>query len=280
MNSIVPRTARVVVHDSTNSSAGRAGRGTPAARSDGLGRPGAAPALFLPLSDEALRRLSHEMRTPLTAVLSTTESLLEGHYGDVQPTQRDALELVFAAGNRLLRTVDDVMVYVRLRAASQDVSLQPVSMQAILEGALAQVRTTAASCDVEVVAPPVSIPGGLCCDEALLRRALAHLIDNAVKFNKPGGHCSVQANVIGERVQMRVVDDGPGIAEDDRERVFAPFFQLCLHPDRRHRGVGIGLSLVREIANLHSGRAWIEDGTRGGCTACLEIPLHPPQRPT
>lgn len=231
------------------------------------------PVLFLPLGDEVLQRLNHEARTPLTVILSTTESLLDGGFGTLNTAQVNATLLVQAAGHRLLHMIEDVIVYVRLRAARHETNFQRVSTQAILDGALRSARTLIRDRQTNIHVVPLAVPGGIVCDEGLLQRALAHLIDNAIKFNRSDGTCTVEASVLGGLLQLRVSDDGPGIDERDRERVFTPFLQLSLHPDRRHRGVGLGLALVREIAALHGGRAWVEASPAGGCTACIEIPL-------
>ena len=111
-----------------------------------------------------------------------------------------------------------------------------------------------------------------------LRRILRHLLDNALKFTPAGGQ--VQINVIAEGGEafLRVQDTGPGVPSEERERIFAPFYQIGSSLRRSHGGMGLGLSLARRMVQTQGGRLWLEARPGPGASFCLALPLAP-QKP-
>jgi two-component system, OmpR family, sensor kinase len=223
---------------------------------------------------ELLANVSHELRSPL-ARIRVALALLPREADDdrrLRDIERDLAELD--------RLVEDVLTTARLEATGLPTHLAAVETRALLANLVERAHhdplTAALPVHVED-GPPITVTA----DEALLRRALWNLVENAAKYGEPP--IALSAIVEGERVLLRVQDEGAGVASADRERVFAPFYRGDAartpdpHGDAR-RGVGLGLTLARRVAEVHGGDIAIgpaseADGQARGCRVTLSIPL-------
>ena len=221
---------------------------------------------------DLLANVSHELRSPL-ARIRVALALLPRAAGDerlVRDVERDLAELD--------RLVEDVLTTARLEATGLPARLGPVDARPLLAELAERARH-----DPLTAAMPVSVDDGpavtLTADEALLRRALWNLVENAVKYGAPP--ITLSASLDGERVVFTVSDEGPGVAPGDRERVFAPFYRAdsARTPDpsgETRRGVGLGLTLARRVAEVHGGAIAIGPGAAArGCRVTLTIPRAP-----
>ncbi|MFC4912782.1 ATP-binding protein [Actinomadura gamaensis] len=212
-----------------------------------------------------LNAVSHDLRTPLASAKAAVESLRSP---DVDWSAEDRDELAGTAAeslDRLDRLVANLLDMSRLQAGSLGMSPQPVAAEDAVPRALAYVGP-----DVPVdIAVPPGVPEVL-ADPALLERVLVNLVSNAVRHNPPGHRVLVTASALGDRVELRVIDRGPGIPAEDRDRVFEPFQRLG---DRdNHTGVGLGLALSRGLAEAMGGSITIEETPGGGLTMVLTLP--------
>lgn len=196
---------------------------------------------------------SHELRSPLATIRAVHEiAILHPESRDFTATSRDVL----AELDRLDHLVADLLLLARvdehgLRVRSVDVDLDDlVNQEAARLRKLGKLTVTLA-------APPVRIQG----DPVQLARALRNLVDNAARHAE--GHVDLRLQVLGERVTVEVEDDGPGIPEADRERVFERFVRLDESRNRASGGTGLGLAIAREISEAHGGSLHVEGGARG-----------------
>ncbi|WP_119287936.1 sensor histidine kinase [Azohydromonas sediminis] len=203
-----------------------------------------------------LANASHELRSPL-ARLKMALAMLDGADGERREHLKREIDTDIAELDAL---VEEVLLASRLDARSLDVAREPVELRAL---ALEEAARTGA--DVDDAAPACTVRG----DERLLRRALRNLLENARRYG--GDDATVTWRVRGDTVEVAVSDRGPGVPEAYRERIFEPFFRLPGHAEREG-GVGLGLSLVRQIAQAHGGSVRCEPRAGGGSTFVLSLP--------
>ncbi|MWK37690.1 DUF4118 domain-containing protein [Actinomadura sp. J1-007] len=217
-----------------------------------------------------LNAVSHDLRTPLASAKAAVESLRSP---DVVWSLEDQDELAATAAeslDRLDRLVANLLDMSRLQAGSLGMALRPVAVEDAVPRALGDLGDAAAA-GVEIRVPD-GLPE-LVADPALLERVLVNLIANALRHNPPGRPVLVTASALADRLELRVIDRGPGIPPADRDRVFEPFQRLG---DRdNHTGVGLGLALSRGLAEAMAGSIEIEETPGGGLTMVLTLPAAP-----
>ncbi|MEU6746251.1 ATP-binding protein [Spirillospora sp. NPDC046719] len=219
-----------------------------------------------------LNAVSHDLRTPLASAKAAVESL---HSPDVAWSAEDQDELVATAAESLARLdhlVANLLDMSRLQAGSLGISPSRVAAEDVVARAIG---------DTDRDAVEIHIPDGLpemVADPALLERVLANLIANAVRFNPHGEPVVITASAHGDRLELRVIDRGPGIPPADRDRVFQPFQRLG---DRDNEtGVGLGLALARGLAEAMDGDITPEETPGGGLTMILTMPVRRPHPPS
>lgn len=205
-----------------------------------------------------LANASHELRSPLTR-LKMAVSMLE----DTPPDQRAGLRNEIDVNiQELDALVEEVLMASRLDAASTLDRRDPIDLLGLAAEEAARVQAAAQGDDVRLQG-----------DERLIRRALRNLLENARRYG--GGEVELTVQRQGDRVQAQVSDRGPGVPEAFRERIFEPFFRLPGHAEKAG-GVGLGLALVRQIAERHGGSVRCDARAGGGSTFTLTLPLSAP----
>lgn len=213
-----------------------------------------------------LRAVSHDLRSPLTAILAAGEALSAETVGDGD--RRALAEAITAETSRLSRLVDKLLDLSRLEAGHAQPRPDWCSIDEVVAAAVEDLgergRLVRVSLDEDL--PFVR------ADAAQLERAIANLLDNAVRFSA-GEQALVRSRAFEDRLVIRVVDRGPGISHADLERVFEPFYQAP--DDRLHEGSGLGLAIVRGLVEVNGGRVWAESTPGQGTTFVVEMPLEP-----
>jgi two-component system sensor histidine kinase KdpD len=230
----------------------------------------AAEAAHLADTDELrtalLQAVSHDLRTPLATIKASATSLLQPDVKWSAEQRRDFLVGIDAEADRLNRVVGNLLDMSRLQAGSIQPAKRPVFLEDVVAGALASLSPAPPIVDVAVpeTLPPVEV------DPALLERALANVVANAVAWSPADGLVRVEAGEVGPRVHLRVIDRGPGIRPEDRNRVVEPFQRLG---DRSSQaGVGLGLAVARGFVRAVGGDLLLEDTPGGGLTVVFDLP--------
>lgn len=214
-----------------------------------------------------LRSVSHDLRSPLTAILTSAEALRSPSL-----TDDERVELVTAVSDeahRLSRLIDDLLDLSRLEADAADPHPDWCSVEEVVRAAIEDLHLPEDAFKVAVDAdlPPVR------ADAAQLERAFANLLENAHRHS--GGHpVSVRARDVGGRILVRVVDRGPGIPQAQRERIFEPFYRSGTAATG-HRGSGLGLAIVRGFVEANGGKVWVESLPGQATSFVVELPLTP-----
>jgi two-component system phosphate regulon sensor histidine kinase PhoR len=215
--------------------------------------------------------VSHEMRTPLTAIRGYAETLLSGALADNENNRR-FVEIIQAHAIRLNNIASDLLVLSDLESGRRDVEPGPVSVEEAINTALLTVEAEARVRGVHLIrgaVQDVTITG-----HALrLEQALVNLLDNAVKFNRPGGEARIEAGPSADgRVSISVSDTGRGIPSDDLPRIFERFYRVDRARSREVGGTGLGLSIVRHVVERMEGSIKVESRLGKGTTFTLTFP--------
>jgi two-component system sensor histidine kinase KdpD len=213
-----------------------------------------------------LAAVSHDLRTPLASAKAAVTSLRSR---DVNWAAEDHDELLATADeslDRLTHLVDNLLDMSRLQAGALSLFPRPVGLDEIVSRALDSLDPAARGITVDI---PESLPA-ISVDPAILERVIVNLTENALRYSPPGRPPLLTASALGDRVELRVVDRGPGIPEKDRDRMFVPFQRLG--DTDNTTGVGLGLALSRGLTEAMGGTLTAEDTPGGGLTMTVSVP--------
>jgi signal transduction histidine kinase len=202
------------------------------------------------LRQEFLRNLSHEFATPMTPVVGYLRLLLNEELGPISALQRKTLESINTSTQKLLALIDTLLDVSHLDGGRLYLYERDYDFGDVVEKALDEVADSAAQRGVDILQEEVTTRLPARGDPDKLRRAMVHILDNAVKFTPRGHEIAVAVRALPHDggYQLAVADSGPGISSRDRERIMQPFFQVDGSPTRSHSGVGLGLAYARHVA--------------------------------
>jgi len=230
------------------------------------------------LKRDFVSHVSHELKTPLAAMQETTRLLLEEAPGPLTAKQRRLLELTLQAARRLATMIRNLLDLSRLEAGTMDYDRRPWPLGDLVRPAVAELEAWAAErgvgLDVEIEEPAAVVH----CDRDKVMQVVQNLVDNAVKFSPAGSRVAVRARLRApapdepHQAEVAVADRGPGIAPQERGRVFERFRQLAGGRGRGGAGVGLGLAISRQIVEAHGGGIGIADNPGGGTVVRFSIP--------
>lgn len=217
--------------------------------------------------------VSHEFRTPLTLTLGPLEDAGRGRYGDLSPELGGDLQVALRNSRQLLNLVDQVLDINRLEAGALRVQASAANFGAFLAEVADNFRVAAAQAQIALDLTAIESGVEVWFDAALLERVVVNLVANAFKFTPAGGTITLSMKRRQDRVVFVVEDDGPGISEEDLPRVFERFFQASTPPARGESGTGIGLSLVKQLVDLHAGSVLAASAPGQGTQIRVLLPL-------
>jgi two-component system sensor histidine kinase ChiS len=230
------------------------------------------------LKTQFLSNISHDLRTPLAAIITHAEILREGMLGELNAKQRDSVVGIVNGGQQLIDMIDEILTYVR--GASDQVTLartdfsitELVDQVRMLNQALAAKKHLTIERMNGDDLPPVY------ADRDKLKHVLGNLIGNAIKFTPDGGRIWIsfaRRGRNGEELVVEVGDTGRGIARDHYDLIFREFAQVDASPSRPHHGTGLGLAIARKLVELHCGTIWVESELGKGTRFFFTLPLNP-----
>lgn len=221
--------------------------------------------------DTFLTSLSDELRTPLSAILLWTD-VLRGLEPD-DPSRSVAIDTIAECARAEAKLVDDLLDLAMSASGELEFEAHPVEAEPIVRDAIESIMPVANERGVNIVA---ELNGGaihIWADTARLFQVVKKLLANAVEFTATGSNIKVSLNVIGRYLQLRIADRGPGIDADFLPRVFEPFSQQDRSTARAHRGLGIGLALVRYLVERQAGTIDVESNSGEGSTFIVRFPV-------
>ena len=227
------------------------------------------------LRQDFVANVSHELRTPLSLIKSAAETLIDGGKNDTVALTR-FLEIIDKNANRLTLLIDDLLLLARLDSGNVELQLEPVLLRTAAQEALDDFTLKAR---VRGVTLENAVSPGLAAraDPERLHQVLANLIDNAIKYGRPDGRVVVAGRALdGDRVELGVRDDGPGIPPEAAGRVFERFFRVDKARSREQGGTGLGLAIVKNVIQAHGGEVRVESTPGEGTEFFLTLPAAKP----
>ncbi|MFF1603747.1 ATP-binding protein [Streptomyces mirabilis] len=210
-----------------------------------------------------LAAVSHDLRTPLAAIKAAVSSLRSDDVAWSEEDQAELLEAIEEGADRLDHLVGNLLDMSRLQTGTVTPLIREIDLDEVVPMALGGVPEGSAELDIPETLPMVAV------DPGLLERAVANLVENAVKYSPTDEPVLVSASAMANRVEVRVVDRGPGVPDEAKDRIFAPFQRYGDAP--RGAGVGLGLAVARGFAEAMGGTLNAEDTPGGGLTMVLTV---------
>jgi signal transduction histidine kinase len=219
--------------------------------------------------------MSHELRTPLTAIMGYEELLSDGITGPVTELQRQQLGRINASARHLLGLIDEILTFARVDIGRERVRWESMSVNHTLGDAAALVEPMAAAKDIRFVVELLEEDEPIQTDGTKLRQMLVNLLSNGIKFTDKG-EVRVSCVVNDGMLEVRIADTGVGIAAENIENVFEPFWQAEQTATRKTGGTGLGLSVTRKLARLLGGDVTVASRQSAGTTFLLRLPMKAP----
>jgi PAS domain S-box-containing protein len=244
------------------------------------------------LKSEFLANMSHELRTPLNAVIGFSEALKDGLAGEMNAEQKEFAGDILDAGTHLLELINDILDISKIEAGMMRIDPEPVLVDTLMKGALTMVREKAAKQRIDLRLELEAGLAPIAADPRKLKQILYNLLSNAVKFTPDGGYVRLSARRVGPDalrmddatparilplageaegnfLEIAVTDSGIGIAANKLEALFEPFVQVDASPARSEGGTGLGLAMIRRLAELHGGTVGVS--SRLGEGSCFSV---------
>jgi signal transduction histidine kinase len=237
------------------------------------------------MKSEFLANMSHELRTPLNAIIGFSEVLKDGLLGELLAQQQDYVTDIFKSGTHLLSLINDILDLSKVEAGKMALTLAPLPLAPLLQAGLQLLRDKAAAHHITLsleVAPDLQALGEIWLDERKTKQIIFNLLSNGVKFTPDGGMVQLFVRrVPGATVahaqwdhylEIAVRDTGIGISEQDKARLFQPFMQIDSTLARGFEGTGLGLVMVRRLAELQGGSVSLTSVLGKGSTFTVRLP--------
>lgn len=224
------------------------------------------------LKDEFVSTVSHELRTPLTSIAGSLGLLAGGVAGVLPEKAARLIQIAQANSQRLVRLINDILDIEKIESGKLRLDMVPLDLRDIACRSVEGVSGYAGDLGVKLLLPegdPVPVRG----DADRLIQVVTNLLSNALKFSPSGGEVRVTVDPTTRLARLSVVDEGPGIPDAFRARIFSKFAQADGSDTRDKGGTGLGLAIAREIAERHGGRLWFESAEGHGATFHLDLPL-------
>jgi cell cycle sensor histidine kinase DivJ len=219
-----------------------------------------------------LANMSHELRTPLNAIMGFSDVMRQRIFGELPGRYAEYADLIHDAGSHLLDLINDVLDMSKIEAARYELALQRLDAREPVQAALRLMRLQADDVGVQLRGVLPTAPLMIEADQRALKQITLNLVSNALKFTPKGGLVTVSLLGAGGVMELTVTDTGLGIAAQDLERLGRPYEQAG-DREQQTRGTGLGLSLVRSFAELHSGEMVIESRLGEGTAVTVRLPV-------
>lgn len=222
---------------------------------------------------EFLANMSHELRTPLNSIIGFSDLLYEQVYGELNERQLKSIGNISKSGKHLLNLINGILDLSKIEAGKMELSYKQFELASKLNIIKNLLSPIADRKNVQIEISMDSNLSSIYADEARFAQIMYNLVDNAIKFSYENGFVKIGAKKKGDMVEITVTDTGIGIKPEDQGKLFKPFSQVDSFLSKQYQGTGLGLSLVKQIVQLHGGYVWFRSKPEKGSTFAFVIPI-------
>jgi len=225
---------------------------------------------------EFLANMSHELRTPLNAIIGFAQLLNEEYFGELSDKQSEFINNILVSAQHLLNLINDILDLSKIEAGKMELEISEVNIKELLESSLIMIKEKAIKHGIRLELMVEDSLDGLKieADERKLKQVMYNLLSNAAKFTPDGGRITIHAKKRGDNIMVSVSDTGIGIEADELEKIFDEFYQVRHVAKGKSPGTGLGLSLIKNIVEMHHGSVWAEsEGKDKGSTFTFVLPV-------
>jgi signal transduction histidine kinase len=232
------------------------------------------------MKSEFVSLVSHELRTPLTSIIGFISLILDGKTGEINQKQYESLSRAHRQSKRLAALINDLLDISRIEAGRIEMKQEQVQIDSVAQRRIEEMRPQADEKAISLLLEAPSHLPSMIGDADRIGQIFINLIGNAIKFTPDSGKVTVRISESSQNgrendgFHVEVIDTGPGIPAEEREKVFDKFRQLGSVQTRQQSGTGLGLSIASGIVEAHGGKLWVDTGDNGhGCNFQFFIPL-------
>ncbi|AKB32859.1 sensory transduction histidine kinase [Methanosarcina siciliae HI350] len=223
--------------------------------------------------NDFLANMSHELRTPLNSVIGFSDMLYEQVYGELNQKQMRAVGNVSSSGKHLLNLINGILDLSKIEANKMELNYREFELATKIDLIRNVLHPLADKKNIDIEIDMDSELTRICADEEKFTRIMYNLVDNAIKFSYENSLVKIGARKKDNLVEITVTDTGIGIKTEDHHKLFKPFSQVNAFYSKKFQGTGLGLSLVKQIVNLHGGYVWFRSEQGEGSTFAFAIPI-------
>ncbi len=223
---------------------------------------------LLTTRDEFLAIVSHDLRNPIGAILSSVDLLIEDSAVELSQDAKQCLEIIKRSAETSLRLIRDILDMERIAEGKLQLKVEPNNLNQVVQECVESNSHLAQSRKIRLVVVP-SKPGSIPFDRDRITQVLSNLISNALKFTPEGGVVTVKTEQTGPEIKVSVTDDGPGIPETQKLQIFERFAQL---QNKDRRGLGLGLYISKNLVESHHGKLWVDSNPGKGSSFSFTLP--------
>jgi PAS domain S-box-containing protein len=222
---------------------------------------------------EFLANMSHELRTPLNSIIGFSDLLYEQVYGELNEKQLKSVGNISKSGKQLLNLINSILDLSKVEAGKLELSYKQFELASKLNIIKDLLSPIADRKNIQIEIDVDNSLTSICADEARFVQIIYNLVDNAIKFSYENGLVKIGARKKGDMIEIAVKDTGIGIKPEDQGKLFKPFSQVDSFLSKKYQGTGLGLSLVKQIVQLHGGYVWFRSNPGEGSTFAFAIPI-------